>query len=195
MNDAVGPANIVAASLLMQFWILTIVTAGTLWIRRQEKFEFRFYQDPPNIGRHSWLLLVVALTTFGLLIFSDQFALAWRPLSSDLHFPVIPWRTALLGVFIMDVFCITGLVFVTGGSYRSPFAPVYFILPAMALFLRETPRRVIWYSVAISILFMLGLNVKRERPEEEFLSTGAYAFVSISCLALSVLIGYLTRAR
>jgi hypothetical protein len=193
MAEIAAPASIVAAALVMQFCLLSIVTIGTLWIRRQEKNQFRFYQDPPNIGRYAWILLIVVLLTIGLLIFSDQFSNSWRPLSADVNFSFITWRHALLGVFVLDIACTSVFVYLTGGSYRSPFAPVYFILPAMALFLREEPHRVIVYSVAIGILFLLCLDSPPERPGEQLIPSGAYAFVSISCLALSVLIGYLTR--
>jgi hypothetical protein len=96
-------------------------------------------------------------------------------------------------VFLLDVFCSALLVHLTGGSFKSPFTPVYFILPAMAFFLRESPRRVILYTFLISVFFGLGFLAPRRRPEEDVSPVGAYAFVSLACLALSVVIGYLTR--
>jgi len=195
MNTTVAPESIVAAALIMQFCLSTMMAIATVWIRRQEKSEFRFYQDPPNIGRYAWIVLTAVLATIGLLLFSDEFSNTWRPLSSDITFSFITWRHALFGVFILDIGCTFILISLTGGSYRSPFTPIYFILPAMALFLREEPRRVILYSVGIGMMFVLGLNPTRRSPEEHVTPIGAYAFVSISCLALSVLVGYLTRPR
>ena len=177
----------------MQFCLSTIMAVATVQIRRQERIEFHFYQDPPNIGRYAWIVLTVVLATVGLLLFSDEFSSTWRPLSSDINFSFVTWRHALLGVFTLDIACTFILISLTGGSYRSPFTPIYFILPAMALFLRVEPRRVVLYSVVIGVLFVLGLNPTRRSPEEHVTPIGAYAFVSISCLALSVLVGYLTR--
>jgi hypothetical protein len=195
MPENVSPANITAAALVMQFCLSTIFSAGALWIRQQEKRVFRFYQDAPNIGRYAWILLLFALATIGLLVFSDQFSDFWRPLSGNVNFSFVRWTTALLWVFVLDIACSAVLVHLTGGSYRSPFAPVYFILPAMAFFLREPPRRVALYTVGISVLFVLGLAAAKRTPEEEVVPIGAYTFVSIACLMLSVIIGFLTRPR
>jgi hypothetical protein len=195
MTETVSPANITAAALVMQFCLSVIISIGAFWIRRKEAHVFRFYQDPPNIGRYAWILLLFALATIGLLIFSDQFNDLWRPLSGEVNFSVIRWHSAVLYVFLMDIFCVAILVQLTTGSYGSPFAPVYFILPAMAFFLRESPRRVFLYTALVTALFLIGFTAQKPRPEEAIQQKGAYAFVSISCLILSVVIGFLTRPR
>jgi hypothetical protein len=193
MPENVGPASITAAALVMQFCLSVIISAGAFWIRQQEKKVFRFYQDPPNIGRYAWILQVFALTTIGLIVFSDQFSSFWRPLSGDVSFSVFGWTKVLLTVFVLDILCSALLVHLTGGSFKSPFTPVYFILPAMAFFLREPPRRAVAYTLLITIFFGLGFLAPKRRPEEDVSPLGAYAFVSLACLILSVVIGYLTR--
>lgn len=195
MKDAVGPSNIAAAALVMQFCLSVIASIGAFWIRRKEAQVFRFYQDPPNIGRYAWIMLLFALATIGLLVFSDQFSAFWRPLSGEVNFSIISLHAAVLCVFLLDILYVAILVQLTAGSYGSPFAPVYFILPAMAFFLRETPRRVFLYTALVAVLFLLGFTAPKPRPEEAIHQKGAYAFVSVACLILSVVIGFLTRAR
>jgi hypothetical protein len=114
-------------------------------------------------------------------------------MSGAVSFSLITWSHALLWVFALNIACTGVLVYMTGGSYKSPFTPVYFILPALAFFLRESMHRVVLYGVAIGIVFLMGLSVPERDPEHLIVPTGAYAFVSIACLLLSVVIGYLTR--
>lgn len=193
MPEDVGPASITAAALVMQFCLSVIISGSAFWIRRQEKKVFRFYQDPPNIGRYAWILQVFALTTIGLLVFSDQFSGFWRPLSGGVSFSICSSTRALLIIFLIDIVCSALLVHLTGGSFKSPFTPVYFILPAMAFFLREPPHRVILYTSLISVFFGVGFAAPKRSPEEDVSPLGAYAFVSLACLVLSVVIGFLTR--
>ncbi len=193
MLNAVGPSSITAAALVMQFCLSVVATLGAYWIRQREKMVYRFYENPPGVGRYAWILLPYSLVTMGLLIFSDQFSAFWRPLSTDVNFGFLGWSHALMCVFLMDVACFAVLVYLTGGSYRSPFAPVFFILPAMAFFLHESPRRVVLYVVLIGIVFSSTLKVYETPRDDRVLPQGAYWLVSVACLALSALIGYLAR--
>jgi len=193
MQGTVGPANIIAAALVMQFCLSAILTVGTVWIRRQESNQFQFYIDSPDIGRYASILLVFALITIGLLVFSDQFSDLWRPMSGAVNFSIIRWSHALFIVFTLNIICTAVLVYLSGGSYRSPFTPVFFILPAMAFFLRESMHRVVFYSAAIGLVFLVTIGTPDRDPEHQIVPTGAYLFVSLACLALSVVIGYLTR--
>lgn len=179
----------------MQFCLFAAVAIGALWVRRNEGHMPRYDRHVPNIGRYGWIPLALALTTIGLLVFSDQFSRLWRPLSGELDFYLVSWRVAILVVFLLDIICVAILVYLTGESYLSPFTPAYFILPAMAFFLREPNRRVISYTVFIVISFILGIGRPQPGPEEAPNQTGAYAFISVCCLAISVVVGYLTRPR
>jgi len=177
----------------MQFCLCCVAAVGAFWVHHREKMESRFWENPQGVGRYAWILLTFALVTMGLLIFSDQFWAFWRPLSADVRIIAVTWSTALLWVFVSDIVCSAVLVYLTGGSYGSPFTPVYFILPAMAFFLRESPRRIVFYVFGIAIVFSLGLNYKEGGRNRNSPPEGAYWFVSVSCLFLSALIGYLTR--
>lgn len=71
--------------------------------------------------------------------------------------------------------------------------PLRPILPAIAFFLRESMHRVVFYSVAIGIVFLVTVRAPDRDPEHQIVLMGAYVFVSVACLVLSVVIGYLTR--
>src|SRR5712692_6005598 len=101
MDHSVSPSSIVAAALVMQFCICAIATAAAYWIRHREVAEFRFYDNPPGIGRYAWILLPYSLVTMGLLIFSDQFSALWRPLTAEVDFGLVSWSKALLWVFLL----------------------------------------------------------------------------------------------
>ena len=194
MSGNVDPLGITAAALVMQLFLSVILAVGTLWFGQRESRVFGGYEDA-GIGRYSWIVLVFALTTVGFLIFSDRFSGLWQGLASGVNFAIVRWTTAIFVVFALNIAFVAIFVGLTGGSYRSPFTAVYFILPALAFFLREPLRRIVLYTVVISLLFLAGLRVDDEKTRDTFLPTGPYAFVSISCLVLSVLVGYLTRPR
>jgi hypothetical protein len=187
--------NIAAAALLMQFLLLLVLSVAAYWIRTKEAESFRFWDNPPSLGRHAWVVLAFALVTIGPLMFSDAFATSWRPLFSDLAIPLVNWSGAILWVFVLDLLFCTYLIASTGGGYVSPFTPVCFVLPALALFLHESPKMVVLYTLGIAISFSITLAIaeRSERSRRSYL--GAYWFVSLSCLLLSVLIGYVTRQR
>ncbi len=60
-------------------------------------------------------------------------------------------------MFILNIICVTILVFLTGGGSESVFSPIYFIVPALAIFLREPLGRVITYLIAVSLAFTITL--------------------------------------
>jgi hypothetical protein len=192
MSGTATPSSIVAAALVMQFSIIAIFFVGAMWVGRLEKHEFvRFYQAP-TVGRSTWILLMLTVVTLGSLLLSDQFSQLWHPLSAGVNFGWVRWSRAIFVVFLLDICASAALVRLSGGSARSPFTPVYFVLPALGFFLREAPPRVVFYTVLIVVLFIAGLATE-ERNELGIDYTGAFAFVSVACLLLSVLMGYLTR--
>jgi hypothetical protein len=195
MNMPATPGNIIAAAVVMQVFLSLLHTSGAIWVRHRENQEFRFYENPPGTGRHAWMLHVFSLLCLILLVFSDQFSALWRPLSGDFDVSIVTWTLAILLVFLMNIALCAVLVHSTGGSYRSPFTPVYFILPSLAFFLREPPRRILIYTVLIIVAFSAGLERGKEKSGKVPPPQGAYWLVSVACLALSAFIGYLTRSR
>lgn len=158
MKEAVSPINITAAALITQFSIIIIMFIGTTIIGRGEKF-IPVYRNVPGASIFSWLILFFALITIGSLIFSDEFSNIWKPLFGTIAFPTIRWSYSLLVMFTLNIICVSFLVRGTGGSLLSPFSPIYYTLPALAIFLREGFGRIILYLVLVSVMFTLNLTL------------------------------------
>jgi hypothetical protein len=199
-----APSNIAAAALVMQLCIVGILSFGALRTSIHQKWNVRFYENPTSATRHAGVSFVLAVFTVGFLLFSDQFSTLWRPLSGSVDLGFVSWAHALPTVFILDILWIAYLIHFTEGSYHSPFTPVYFILPAMAFFLRESVQRVILYTTLVGIAFIIGFFAPpRERRDSLFTSrrdyeepvrlVGTYLVISIGCFVLSVIIGLMTR--
>lgn len=194
MKEAVSPINITAAALITQFSIIIIMFVGATILRGGEKY-LPFYRDVPRSSFFGWLILTFALVTIGGLIFSDEFSSFWKPLFGTIAFPTIQWSVALLIMFTLNIICVSILVRGTGGSFVSPFSPIYFILPALAIFLREGMGRIIIYLMLVSIMFTLNLKYRDRLAEEVGGKSRSFAYwlVSILCFILATFIGYVTR--
>ena len=189
--DAIGPTNITAAAAVMQFSIVAIVVGGTFVLKKGE-IELPFYERTESSTiTFLWLIIAFALLTLGLLFFSDEFSSIWRPLFRRSEFVGISWSLALLWIFLLDIAWVGGMVLLTGGSYRSPFTPLYFMLPPLAIFLRESAGRIFIYTAVASVLFLMLLAVDRNgQPGERY--KPAYAFVSLACFILATYVGVAT---
>jgi hypothetical protein len=128
------------------------------------------------------------------LLFSDEFSIVWKPLFGGTTLPVIQWSNALFIMFTMNIICVTIIVSRTGGSRYSSFSPIYFILPALAIFLREPIGRIVLYTLFVSILFTWNV-VRYFESDEVGRDSLAYWFVAIACLILATFIGYITRPQ
>lgn len=130
-------------------------------------------------------------------IFSDDFSVIWKPVLGGTSIPTIKTSIAMQVMFIGDISAISYLTWLTGDSQSSPFTTIYFILPALAIFLREPFGRVTFYTVWVIVLFsgtMFALKYKES--EDQHRSTAkAYWFISIACLVLTTFIAYITRPK
>jgi hypothetical protein len=142
------------------------------------------------------------MLTFGSLFFSDQLSNIWKPLFSGILFVEIKWEIAIVIAFLGNIIFVSLMVYFTGGSMRSPFSPIYFILPALAIFLREPGKNILLYLILVILGF--SLNTRFHDPTISIYSEGkadiryrvySYWVVSISCLLLATVIGYVTRPR
>lgn len=200
MTDGVSAANITAAAMTTQFCILVIVFVGTLFVRSTEP-RISVYVGTKGVRDHLWFQFIFALITIGTLVFSDEFSSFWKPLFGGSSFYIMGWSTALLVVLSFDIIYTFVIVGQTGGSNASPFTPLYFILPPLAIFLRETPRRIVFYTVLVAALFSVNLIVtfsEQEMLEDQAARrapTLAYWFVSIASFILATVVGYVTRPR
>ena len=141
-----------------------------------------------------WELLVLLLVTAGALVFTATMSAVWSPLFHSTSFSGLSDGTALLTVFLLDIVVVTRLVYSTGGSVGSPFQPLFFFIPTIALLLQESVLRIAIYCLLISIAFLVLLYRSAPPPSERpGRVKQAYGFVTIACLALTMLVGLLTR--
>ena len=188
MSDAdVGPINVVGGALLAQVSLLAIMLCGGLLIARRDM--------------KAWLILALALLSLGMLLTSDAFSSVWAPLLEHSMPGLVSWSSALLWTFILDIVVLTILVFGTGGGAESPFQPLYFLLPTLAIFLHEPTGRVVTYLILVSISFSTSMSEGIHRltisdyPDraERGRWRVAYWFVSLASCALATSIGLMTR--
>lgn len=184
METALTPTNITGAALIAQFSILIILAGGSAIQSFDTLYDVK---TTP-------LILLLALASFGALFFSDEFSKIWRPLFGNANFSGIKWSTAIFIVFIANTAAVSILVDLTGGSMTSPFTPVYFMLPALAIFLREPAVRILIYLAVVIVLFSFNLrNFDRNTGRISVMQARAYWIVSIACFVLTTYIGYITR--
>lgn len=193
MSSSISPVNITAAALIIQFSLVLIFTFGAIFIRAEG--QHYVFKDPTSGG--FWgIILGFALVTIGLLFFSDEFSNVWKPLFGEIYFGGINWSTALLLIFTLDIVWVSVMVGMTGGSTVSAFSPIYFMLPALAIFLRESLSRIIFYLLLVIILFTWNFLFKGRYYDEDRNFPGlAHWIVSIASLVLTTFIGYVTRPR
>ena len=188
--------NLTTALLITQFILLVIVFAGVLILRAGENSLSAFSDNPRPATRHfPSYLLGFALVTLACIAFSQDFVLLSRPVFGDLEFPSLTQPDAFLVVFTLNIFGAGILMQVTGGAKDSPFSAVLFALPALAIFLREPPGRFFTYTAFAVVLFLafqkprgLGAAVI-QNPRHQ----AAFNVVTLGVLALSTLVGYVTR--
>jgi len=129
------------------------------------------------------------------LVFSDDFVHLTKPAFGDIDFPTLPKHYSFPIVFTLDILGAGVLMGITGGSRDSPFSAVLFSLPALSIFLRESPTSFFTYTaltVVMFLFFSLFEHTARailENPKHN----AAFQVVTLGCLALSTLVGYATR--
>jgi glucose-6-phosphate-specific signal transduction histidine kinase len=193
MTEPVSAASIAAAALAMQFSIVVVMFAGAFLLGLGVRHS-PFWREGRDTSGYLWFLVFFSLTTIGLLVISEEFSTTWAPLFGSSLVPGISWRTSLLLVFCANIGCVGVLIGATGGSAASPFAPLFFLMPPLAIFLRSPPSHVLLYSVLATVAFTVTL---RQAPRDLGVSDTRWRmsswFVAISCFALATFLGYITR--
>lgn len=190
---SITSANIMAAAFIAQIAIwLIMVIASVIMIYRADEGQ--------SSGCAGWAILVCFLSTTIFLVFTAELSNLWKPLFPGTSFQGIPLATALALTFIVDAVLVMFLVAATGGSYSSPFTPVYFLLPVLAIFLREPAGKVLFYTMLVSVLFSINMAAGAHviGPGGEYGTKRrqlAYWFVSIASFFLATWIGLITAPR
>ncbi|GMV05859.1 MAG: hypothetical protein AMXMBFR53_21360 [Gemmatimonadota bacterium] len=196
------PVNLIAAALITQVSLILIVAVGS--------YSLHLYDLNQTVSPAyrwsglSWRIFAMAFLTLALLMTSDEFGGLWGPIFNVAPERLIPWSTAILLAFLLDILLVSYLVWISGGAKGSPFSPLFFILPALALFLREPAGHVIGYFSLICVGFSLNMRVTetlgiatQARAVEARTVSGlpnfAYWWVAISSFSLATLVGYITR--
>lgn len=142
------------------------------------------------------LVLGFILFSFAFLGMSQEFYAIWKPMFPGVELGTIESRTALSIIFMLDLLLLALLIHKTGGSVASPFTNALFMLPALAIFLRESPMRFVLYALTAFLIFWVLLTPRFAPPtttEENPNHRRSVSFVAFSCLAISMFIGYITR--
>lgn len=188
-----NPATIITGALLSQvlLGVLMFVAASIMQAHQPRTAMFR---GEPIHSEYSWLILILLLVSVATLVFTHSLSSFWVGLFQNTSFSGLPDRTATAIVFGINIAITTMLVASTGGSIDSPFQPIFFLIPTLALLLFESSFRVVIYAAIVCVCFTF-LLVQAD-PLHEAQRRGAkkaYGFVSIASLGLAVLIGLLTR--
>jgi hypothetical protein len=215
MDTAIKPVNITGAALLTQFILMLIMLLGAALMkqatgysyyqgggsrfsgtREPGKRETRYYsvRISDNLNKMIWVICISFLISIFLLIFSEEIQATWQPLY------YLSWffrsSVAKFLMFIIDILCVAYLVKLSGGSLSSPFCSVLFLLPGLALFLREPPRFLLIYTILVLLVFTLNMFPAKYYPEGYVNNAAmkiAYWLIAVLCMLLTTYIGYITR--
>ena len=186
--------TIASGTLLSQVLVLVILALGALLLS-QPYGRLRERSRIP-LPSHPALILGMTLFTLVPLLLSHGFAPAWRPLVGTLAPSAISDGWTMLIVLVVDILGLSVLVAATGGSQQSPFQAVYFLLPTLALFLRQSPTRVLVTATVVFVSFSVLMGPRHFHNGHGYggdrHNAISYWFVSMASLAVAVYIGLAT---
>jgi hypothetical protein len=209
--EVVQPLNIPGATLVVQFCLVIILSLGVTFTPDTS------FSIEPRLTKSGSLMLIVVLVllTTLVIIFTKEFYVVWSAILGDLTLPTFSRAGGLAVVFGVDLVIVWGLMVGTGGAKSSPFTSVLFLIPALAIFLREPPWRFLIYATVAAVMFLHSLTlspqVRREVASFEGYNQGyppalrevsggyrgssniPYGIVNLLCLGLAMLTGYITR--
>ncbi len=190
----ITPITIASGTLISQVFLLIIVALGATLLNGPGGSYFS--RIPISMPSLPAVILAMALLSLGALLFSSGLTGTWSPLLGTMAPPGIPDGWALLWVILIDVGGLSFLVAGTGGSQQSPFQATYFLLPTLAIFLRQSTPRVLFTAALVAVSFSLCMRVlPDDHPRQSVARTNrlSYWFVSLASMALGLYIGLATR--
>jgi hypothetical protein len=188
-----GEIKLTSTFFIMQSSLLVIVATGLFLLSTAEDKPSLMRPDRAPVTRLWMSYALVALVTMLLLIFTDEVVGSSQPMFGEIPLPSNDQSSAFLAVFILDIVCAGLLMLVTGGPRNSPFSPVLFMLPTLAIFLRESPLRFFIYTAIAAALFLLTQATDERRIEENQRYRLTLNIVTLLCLGLNTVIGFVTR--
>lgn len=198
--STVAPSTLASASVVIQMCLLFIAFV-TLWLL-SKSYSAREAATESYSTLVGWLLLAL-----GVILMGEDTYPTWGPILGSVVLPIIPRAHAFFAVFALDIVFITVLIFRTGGAKSSPFTSVLFLLPSLAIFLREPVARFIFYSVVVGCVYVVLLRRTAQASQagfdrsdydapsrsDELIDDRATIWTNVTCLALATMIGYITR--
>lgn len=199
-STLIQPTTLAGASIVIQVCLL-FISFVTLWLLTKS-YSARAAARDSYSSLVAWLLLTLVVILMG-----EDLYVTWGPILGHIHIPNIPRDSAFFAVFLLDIFFITILILRTGGTKRSPFTSVLFLLPSLAIFLREPTGRFLFYSLMVGGLYVLVLRRSLQKANADFdrsaydalskadeqVDDRATVWTNVTCLALVTLIGYITQ--
>jgi hypothetical protein len=178
--------SIIAAALIAQVSIVAIMAVASLLVSVGER---------DRTGALSYFVLFVALVTIVPLMFTRGYSATWGPLLGLGSDQGLQRSMSMLILFLVDIFAVHALVWLTGGSRQSPYQAIYFLLPALAIFLREPPTHLLWYLllVTVSYTYLMFGRAAQDYRGDVLVDRIACWFTAVACFVLATYIGYLTR--
>jgi hypothetical protein len=196
------PVNLIAAALITQVSLVIIVAVAG--------YSLHVYDTNHTTSAGyrwsglAWRIFGATFLALALLMSSDEFGGLWGPLFGVSTRFLLPWSWAILLAFVVTILLVAYLVAITGGARQSPFSPLFFILPALALFLRQPGSHVLLYFLLICGGFSFNMKVNSplgiptrarsiEQRELEDMPDFPFWWVAIASFALATFVGYITR--
>ena len=197
----IRPINIVAAALVAQVLITITLSIGTSLLgRRDFKRIIRMNKKDDPLKMHvinfPTTIGISTILTIACLVGSDEFVTVWRPLFGSNSFSLgLQTPTAISIMFYVDIIVVAYLVWMTEGSRMSPFSPLFFVLPTLAIFLRQPFRELMLYLLLIGIFFTALMFCERLNDSRQIESSisRSYWAVSILCFVVTTTLAILTR--
>lgn len=193
---SIQPINVVGATLLVQLLLISILGVGGRMLQSRrtnglDRLEILAIEQQPATVLKSTPLTFLVISSFTFLLLSEDLYGLWSPLFPGLEIRVVvKTSTAIFVVYLLNLLAIAQMMYSTGGSSSSPFLSALFTIPALAIFLRLPPWAFITIAVLSAVIYAVLLAPGLERKQA---SQSSAAFMNLSCLALAMLTGYVTR--
>ena len=185
--NGLKPLNIAGGTIVVQLALIVILFLG-VWLtesRLVDKQRVNDKQFPLSI------IVVTLLLNLTVLVETRAFYVVWSPILGDVSLPTVSDSHGLMMSFCIDLIAVTLLMLYTGGSKESPFTSVLFLIPALAIFLREPPLHFFAYAAYASLVYCWSLIIGVTGRGSS--GHSAHGWVNLLCLGLTMLTGYITR--
>ncbi|HDR9510436.1 TPA: hypothetical protein QDC03_005602 [Burkholderia cepacia] len=182
--NGLKPLNIAGGTIVVQIALIMILLLG-VWLTQ--------HRNPTTNDKHLPLSIIVVtlLLSLAVLVATRDFYGVWSPILGDLVFPTVSDSGGLVVSFCIDLIAVTLLLLYTGGAKESPFTSVLFLIPALAIFLREPPWHFFGYAGYAAVVYSFSLKVGITGRGS--VGDSASGWVNLACLGLTMLTGYITR--